>query len=540
MNARASLVLSSLLLAACQPGAAIGTSCARTADCAEPLVCRAGRCRQECTQNRDCPIGTRCLSGASGIGACSLETDDHCASSSSACAAGLVCIADRCVEACITPSDCPSDGECRDATPIGFCYAPPRDPQGHPIDAALPLDAPAIDLGPADAGASDAGASCIGVACGTASGLCAFNAGACAIRASDDVVLCWGYVSNGTIGDGTSATAINQHTHATPLGIASWAPPTPAIDDATGMPLRAMQIACGNGTACALRVDGSVACWGTNALGQAGQPTTMAVVARAVGVVGLPMPARRVATSADVIGSDVSCAELSDGSTWCWGANVEGWVGAGPQPHLVAAWTASPLLGGDHACAIASDGVRCAGNDGEGQIGPGASATPVTTPTLVPLSSATALAAGDLFSCALASGAAQCWGYAVNGSLGRTVASPFDATPAAIAGMPMLEAVFASPGSSLACARAVGGDVLCWGTLTGECWPSRSGDCTTPALVPALHGATAIAAGPTTACAITADGTIACWGANTLYALGHDGPGALAPEPECIAAAGCP
>ena len=35
----------------------ISDQCDVNSECADPLVCRYGRCREECKQDRDCPVG---------------------------------------------------------------------------------------------------------------------------------------------------------------------------------------------------------------------------------------------------------------------------------------------------------------------------------------------------------------------------------------------------------------------------------------------------------------------------------------------------
>lgn len=74
--------------------------------------------------------------------------------------------------------------------------------------------------------------------------------------------------------------------------------------------------------ACALHVDGSVSCWGTNWTGELGNGTTDP--ADAPSPVELPLEAVSVA-----VGTLHSCAVLADGSVHCWGANASGQLGTG-------------------------------------------------------------------------------------------------------------------------------------------------------------------------------------------------------------------
>jgi len=68
---------------------------------------------------------------------------------------------------------------------------------------------------------------------------------------------------------------------------------------------------------------GSVYCWGNNASGQAGDGTKEYAF-EAVKVEGLPEPAAEVKTTADT-----TCALLTNGKVFCWGANYYGQLGNG-------------------------------------------------------------------------------------------------------------------------------------------------------------------------------------------------------------------
>ncbi len=74
---------------------------------------------------------------------------------------------------------------------------------------------------------------------------------------------------------------------------------------------------------CACGASGAVYCWGYNESGQAGDGT-MNHAYDAVKVVGLPAPAAQVRTT-----PDASCALLTNGKVFCWGANFYGQLGNG-------------------------------------------------------------------------------------------------------------------------------------------------------------------------------------------------------------------
>ena len=87
---------------------------------------------------------------------------------------------------------------------------------------------------------------------------------------------------------------------------------------------KAVAVAAGNEFACALRDDGSVACWGWNSDGQLGIGTTTDR-SRAVRVDGL--------SGAVVLdtGDDFACVVRRDGSAACWGSNLDGQLGTGAE-----------------------------------------------------------------------------------------------------------------------------------------------------------------------------------------------------------------
>jgi alpha-tubulin suppressor-like RCC1 family protein len=80
-------------------------------------------------------------------------------------------------------------------------------------------------------------------------------------------------------------------------------------------------ISAGGGHACALRADGSVACWGANESGQLGDGSTQTAAAPTA-VSGLGHAAQISAGGAH------SCA-ISDGAVLCWGSNTSRQLGDG-------------------------------------------------------------------------------------------------------------------------------------------------------------------------------------------------------------------
>ena len=75
------------------------------------------------------------------------------------------------------------------------------------------------------------------------------------------------------------------------------------------------------GTNCAVRTDGTVACWGRNAVGELGNGTTSMTPTVPGTVTGL-------SSVVQVTSNNASCAVTSDGRGYCWG-NMNGRLGDG-------------------------------------------------------------------------------------------------------------------------------------------------------------------------------------------------------------------
>ncbi|HEX9103409.1 MAG TPA: hypothetical protein VF997_14455, partial [Polyangia bacterium] len=135
-------------------------------------------------------------------------------------------------------------------------------------------------------------------------------------------------------------------------------------------------LAVGNGHACALVRDGSVACWGANDHGQLGNGGTGSAAA-AVAVVddhGVPLGG----IGAIAAGDNHTCALRADKTVVCWGDDSAGQLGRGAAPSTVNPVPAPPALttiaaiaaGRQHTCAALDSGaVWCCGANDGGQLG---------------------------------------------------------------------------------------------------------------------------------------------------------------------------
>ncbi|MCA9397785.1 right-handed parallel beta-helix repeat-containing protein, partial [candidate division WWE3 bacterium] len=185
------------------------------------------------------------------------------------------------------------------------------------------------------------------------------------------------------------------------------------------------QISAGRLHACAVLVNGSVACWGDNAFGQLGDNNAPTDQFSPVLVVS-PWNFTQISSSAQH-----SCGLLVNGSVACWGDDGFGQLGDGSgdsgdqaTPVLVSSsLNFSQLTSGRyHSCGLLVNGsAMCWGSDSNGQIGDGTLVTgnhysPVLVNTTELFSQVTS---GTLFSCGLlVNGSISCWGYDNRNQLG--------------------------------------------------------------------------------------------------------------------------
>jgi alpha-tubulin suppressor-like RCC1 family protein len=197
--------------------------------------------------------------------------------------------------------------------------------------------------------------------------------------------------------------------------------PTPKLIEAltTGLSgITILDVAAGWSHTCALKNDGTVACWGADDYGQLG-----------VGYQnGLPNPIPRDVVGLSGIasvaaGMQHTCAveALPSGRVWCWGRNYCGILGDGtttnrsvPVQVQGLPLPAIAVAGGmAHTCAILSDqSVWCWGCNYSYQLGiPNAPDTAVAV-QVSSLANVSAISAGQFHTCVVVDGAPWCWGGA--------------------------------------------------------------------------------------------------------------------------------
>jgi hypothetical protein len=192
-------------------------------------------------------------------------------------------------------------------------------------------------------------------------------------------------------------------------------------------------ISAGGSHSCAIRADGTLACWGDDSHGQ---------------VSGAPA-GEFTAVSA---GGSHSCAIRADGTLACWGDDSHGQTSGGPDafhkhnndthhhhdkdepPNFLAV-----SAGGQHTCGILAhdEELLCWGDDSQGQV------------SEAPGGEFASLSAGALHSCALRTdGRLACWG-------GNAAGQSADAPSGGFASV--------AAGGAHSCAMAEDGRALCWG-----------------------------------------------------------------------------
>jgi alpha-tubulin suppressor-like RCC1 family protein len=231
---------------------------------------------------------------------------------------------------------------------------------------------------------------------------------------------------------------------------------------------------------------------------------------------------------ADVVaGGHHGCARMSHGGLRCWGENRDGQLGdgaSGNRPGLpaidLASNVAAVAAGNAHTCALAADGgVRCWGANGRGQLGDGSTIARATPPAEVVLSGVKAIAAGRSHTCALmTAGGVRCWGGNEAGQLGD--GSMIDSSrPPSTDVLSGVKAIAA--GGAHTCALMTTGGVRCWGANGfGQVGDGTTDDRSTPPAADLVADIAAVSTGDAHTCALTTAGGVRCWGHNLDGELG--------------------
>jgi alpha-tubulin suppressor-like RCC1 family protein len=300
-------------------------------------------------------------------------------------------------------------------------------------------------------------------------------------------VACWGYNSDGQLGDGTFGERTVPYTIAS-LSNVTW-------------------IATGQHASCAVKADHTVYCWGN---GFAGAP-----VAVMDGFGHTFDSAKSVA-----VGATHKCLITTTDEVQCWGSNTNGQLGDGGStsstvPKTIGMFNsglydaAEVVAAAFHTCVRKNSGVvECWGLNSGGSIGNSGSDS-LAPVTIVGLSGVTSIATNEMSTCAaLADGSVKCWGTFVGlGSDTATVSN----VPVAIPGLSNVIALSGGGGSY--CALQDNNRIRCWGYM-------GTVDKTNVPRLENIDNVTAVALGSGHTCALQTTGLMDCWGSNTNGQLG--------------------
>jgi alpha-tubulin suppressor-like RCC1 family protein len=235
-------------------------------------------------------------------------------------------------------------------------------------------------------------------------------------RRSDGTAWCWGFNDSYQVGDGGAASPRYSPTQVAGL-------------------TTAVQISTGTYSSCAVLASGVARCWGAGAYGSLGTGTNVArstptPVVDTNGSGELSGVTYIQADGGHASYAASACAVKSNGTVYCWGYNSYGQLGNNSttpswSPVQVSGITSAVkvVVSLAHACASTSDGyAKCWGYGGSGALGSGNTTTYYTPVTVVgtsgtgaltsvtDISTSAGILAGNYGVSVIAGGVAYSWG----------------------------------------------------------------------------------------------------------------------------------
>lgn len=281
---------------------------------------------------------------------------------------------------------------------------------------------------------------------------------------------------------------------------------------------------------CGIKTDNSMWCWGNNAGGRTGLNTQTGTATTPTAISG--GGSWKMVDTAPVH----SCAIKSDDTMHCWGINTAGQLG---DTTLVDRWVPTAVTGGSTwsrtmvsggtTCGIllSNKTMKCWGSNYQGLRADNNTADRVTKPTKVFAGETwKSLKLGSLgwgldFTCGLkVDGSVSCWGYNDEGALGPTVPLNKITIPKVVVSNGN---VFSDiqPGAAHICGMKADGSVMCWGyNAENELGNGNTTSTNTPGNLSGGHTFTKISSRGFHGCGIKADKSMWCWGANWSGQIG--------------------
>ncbi len=313
------------------------------------------------------------------------------------------------------------------------------------------------------------------------------------------------------------------------------------------MPKSGIKVSVGAVATCAI-VNGGVQCWGGGILGFPNEKiaTAVQVIPEGSGITDI------------TIASTHTCIVIK-GGVQCWGTNGFGVLGNGtdklslftPVQAIPAGSGVTAIDAGEyHVCAVVNGGVQCWGLGFYGELGNGLSGwiegkterayysnRPVQA---IPSGSGvTAVAIGEIHTCAVVKGGVQCWGAGDVGQLGNGTSGCTDSNCSDIyySTRPVQTIPFGSGVTSISAGSGhtcvvINGRAQCWGdgrygqlgngiSSAQNCFGFECYYSDIPVNTELSNGhVTSISAGNTYTCAVV-NGGLNCWGFNRLGQLGN-------------------